>query len=67
MERKIRANIAYGNGEYSEAESQLVDFLHDYPYDSTAWEMLGLVRDKMNKKELSSCAFEMVKLLQGMA
>jgi len=65
MERKIRANIAYGNGQYAEAETELVSFLHDYPCDKTAWEMLGLVRERMNKKELSHCAFEMVKVLEG--
>lgn len=65
MERKIRANLAYSAGQYEEAEQNLISFLHDYPHDKTAWEMLGQVRDKLGKKSLSMCAFEMVKILEG--
>jgi predicted Zn-dependent protease len=65
MERKICANIAYGCGKYQEAEQNLISFLHDCPHDKTAWEMLGNVREKLGKKSLSECAFEMVKILEG--
>jgi cytochrome c-type biogenesis protein CcmH/NrfG len=65
MERKIGANIAYGEGKYTQAESLLISFLHDYPHDKTAWEMLGNVRMKLGKIKLSECAFEMVKALEG--
>lgn len=65
MERKIRANLAYSAGEYNEAEDNLISFLHDYPHDKTAWEMLGKVREKLGKKNLAMCAFEMVKILEG--
>lgn len=65
MERKIRANLAYSSGQYEEAEENLISFLHDCPYDKTAWEMLGRVREKLGKKSLSMCAFEMVKILEG--
>ena len=65
MERKIKANIAYGMGKYEEAEENLISHLFDYPHDKTAWEMLGNVRAKLGKIKLSECAFEMVKALQG--
>ena len=65
MERKIRANIAYGMGKYEEAEENLISFLYDYPHDKTAWEMLGNVRAKPGKKALAECAYEMVRTLEG--
>jgi predicted Zn-dependent protease len=65
MERKIRANIAYGCGKYEEAEEDLIDFLFDHPHDKTAWLMLANVREKLGKKALSECAFEMVRALEG--
>lgn len=67
MERKIRANIAYGEGKYIEAEENLISFLYDYPNDKTAWLMLAQVREKLGKKSLAECAFEMVKMLEGVS
>jgi predicted Zn-dependent protease len=65
MERKIRANLAYGAGKYLEAEDHLLTYLHDYPFDSTAWQMLANTRLKLGKKELTQTALEMVKMIEG--
>lgn len=65
MEKKIRANIAYGNGDYHEAENCLLSFLFDYPHDKTGWEMLAKAREKLGKHDLAKCAYEMVKALEA--
>jgi hypothetical protein len=64
MERVIKANLAYGKGDFYEAEEHLLEHLYDCPHDKMAWQMLGNVRVKLGKLKLSECAFEMVKALE---